>query len=411
MNGQARHPYAALYYPYATFGDERWLKESLLSWDRVALIRPTGVEASVAAAGPVERSILAHQHQHKGFVDPVTPDEESLERVYDAFWNSDQESLDQLQRRYGPEARDRLAAPARPTRQAAPAVADPRLIWVYAAERDSKMNYSMAELLLRRGLAVETHDREHQMWLGMHPQLASVYLTALTGELARTRGYVACTDDIAAHRAAGALDLDQIDRALSGRKARPGIAPTVQHVEARYLHIALQAGLRPVNLEQVPVEKLLDFRQQHRSEILAFRDHLSSIERQLAGMTRIADEHELARHLQDVYEARTREHVDNLRTAMNRSGIQTALRALTLKLDLAGAGATLPGFAAGAVATAIGAPVVAGLAPVAVALSAAPLITGFRQARREQRESPLAFLVVAERELGSDAALREALPR
>jgi hypothetical protein len=96
---------------------------------------------------------------------------------------------------------------------------------------------------------------------------------------------------------------------------------------------------------------------------------------------------------------------------MNRSGIQTALRALTLKLDLAGAGATLPGFAAGAVATAIGAPVVAGLAPVAVALSAAPLITGYRQARREQRESPLAFLVVAERELGSDAALREALPR
>lgn len=409
MNGPARLPYAALYYPYATFGDERWLKESLLSWDRVALIRPTGVEASVAAAGPVERSILAHQHED--FVDPVTPDDESLERVYDAFSIADQESLDQLQRRYGPEARDRLAAPARPTRQAAPAVADARLIWVYAADYHSKMNYAMAELLLSRGLAVEARDRGRERWLGMHPQLASVYLTALTGELARTRGYVACTDDIAAHRAAGALDLDQIDRALSGRRARLGIAPTVQHVEARYLHIALQAGLRPVNLEQVSVETLLDFREQHRREILAFRDHLSSIERQLAGMTSVVDEHELARHLQDVYEDRTREHVDNLRTAMNRSGIQTALRALTLKLDLAGAGATLPGIAAGALATAVGAPVAAGLAPVAVALSAAPLITGYRQARREQRESPLAFLIAAERELGADAALREALPQ
>lgn len=30
---------------------------------------------------------------------------------------------------------------------------------------------------------------------------------------------------------------------------------------------------------------------------------------------------------------------------------------------------------------------------------------------REQRESPLAFLIAAERELGSDAALHEALPR
>jgi hypothetical protein len=96
-------------------GSRPCLKESLLSWDRVALIRPTGVEASVAAAGPVERSI----YQHEDFVDPVTPDNESLERVYDAFSNSDQASLDQLQRRYGPEARDRLAAPARPTRQAA----------------------------------------------------------------------------------------------------------------------------------------------------------------------------------------------------------------------------------------------------------------------------------------------------
>jgi len=409
MNGHSRLPYAALYYPYATFGDERWLKESLLSWDRVALIRPTGVEASVAAAGPVERSILAHQNND--FVDPVTPDDESLERVYDAFSDADRESLDRLQHRFGPEARDRLVAPARSTRQAAPVVADPRLIWVYAAEHDSKMNQMMAELLLMRGLAVESRDREHQRWLGMHPQLASVYMTALTGELARTRGYVACTDDIAAHRAAGALDLDQIDQTLSGRRPRLGFAPTVQHVEARYLHIALQAGLRPVNLAQVPVETLLEFRQQHRREILSFRDHLSSIERDLAGMTSIANEEELARALKEVYETRTREHVDNLRTAMSRSGIQTAVRALTLKLDLAGAGATLPGLAAGAVATAVGAPVILGLAPVAVALSAAPLITGYRQARREQRESPLAFLVVAKRELGAKEALRESLPR
>lgn len=188
-----------------------------MSWDRVALIRPTGVEASVAAAGPVERSILAYEIND--FVDPVIPDGESLERIYDAFSDADRESLDRLQHRYGPEALDRLVAPARSTRQAAPAVADPRLIWVYAAEHDSKMNYMMAELLLRRGLAVESRDREHQRWLGMHPRLASVYMTALTGELARTRGYVACTDDIAAHRAAGALGLDQIDQTLTGRRA------------------------------------------------------------------------------------------------------------------------------------------------------------------------------------------------
>ena len=407
METWSRRPYAALYYPYATFGDERWLAVSLLSWDRVALIRPSGIEASVASAGPVERAIVAHGDG--GFIDPITPDDESLERVYDAFSAADRESLDHLHERYGPDARVQLVEPARPTRQAAPATADPRLIWIYAADQSSKMNYGMAEMLLSRELAVESSDREHRRWLGMHPQLASVYMTALTGELARTRGYVACTDDLAAHRAAGALDLDQIDRTLYGLKPRLGIAPTVQQVEARYLHIALQAGLRPVNLEQVPVEKLLTFRDQNRQEIIAFRDHLASIERDLVAMTSIADVDELARALTDVYETRTRAQVDNLRKAMNRSGIQTAVRALTLKLDLGGAGLTLPGLAAGAVATAIGAPVVAGLAPVAVAMTAAPLITGHRRARREQRESPFAFLIAAERELGADETLRAAL--
>jgi hypothetical protein len=37
---EVRQPYTSLYYPYATFGDERWLKGALLSWDRVCLIRP-----------------------------------------------------------------------------------------------------------------------------------------------------------------------------------------------------------------------------------------------------------------------------------------------------------------------------------------------------------------------------------
>jgi Family of unknown function (DUF6236) len=406
---ETRRPYAALYYPYATFGDERWLAESLLSWDRVALIRPQGAEASLASAGPVERAILAHPGQD--FINPVTPDDESLERVYEAFEAADREAVDALRERYGPDARGGLASPARPTRQAAPAAADPRLIWIFAADRESKMSYGMAELLLMSGLAVESVDSDHQRWLGLHPQLAAVYLTALSGELARTRGYVACTDDLAAHRAAGAMDLDQIDRTLYGRRPRAGIAPTVQQVEARYLHIALRAGLHPVNVAEVPVETLLSFRDQHQREIRAFRDHLASIERELVAMTGIADADELARALQEVYDTRTREQVDDLRTAMRRSGIQTALRALTLKLDVTGAGLTLPGLAAGAAATALGAPVVAGLAPVALALTATPLIAGYRRARHRQQDSPFAFLIAAEHALGADAALRETLPQ
>jgi hypothetical protein len=55
---EAHLPYAALYYPYATFGNERWLKESLLTWDRVALIRPVGAEADLSVIGPIEQAIL-----------------------------------------------------------------------------------------------------------------------------------------------------------------------------------------------------------------------------------------------------------------------------------------------------------------------------------------------------------------
>ena len=406
MSVEAHLPYAALYYPYATFGNELWLKESLLTWDRVALIRPAGAEADLSVIGPVEQAII---REEPNFIDLLTPDDYVLSTLRDVFESSPPESWQQLRQRYGPEQRAQLDRPARTTRQAAPANTDPRLIWIFADERHSKMSHLLRHRLQGEGLAETHRGGRGGVWLGLHPRFAAVYMTALAGQLARHSGLVAVTDDVGAHRVAGALDLAQLDAQLTGRPAQRPRAATVELAEVAYLHVALTASPHPVDLETVPVERLLEFRAEHKQELEQFRDHLTSLGPRLAGMGEITSERDLAESLHQLYRVKTQPAVDQLRESMSRSGLRTVLRALTLKFDVTGAALALPGMGAAAVATAAGAPPEAGLLPVAVALATVPVVGAHRQLRREARESPVAFLLAAERELSPHALLSQAV--
>lgn len=406
MTVEAHLPYAALYYPYATFGDERWLKESLLAWDRVALIRPAGAEADLSLIGPIERAIL---REEPGFIDPRTPDDHVLYTLHEVFESSPPSSWQQLRERYGPERRAGLSRPARTTRQAAPSNADPRLTWIFADERNGKMSHLLSYRLQEEGLAETYEGNMGGLWLGLHPRFAAIYMTALAGQLARHAGLVAVTDDAGTHRVAGALDLAQLDAQLIGRRGQRPPAATVEEAEVVYLNVALNASPHPVDLDTVPVEKLLEFRAGHMQELERFRDHLTSLGPRLAGMGSITSQRDLEEALLELYRAKTQPAVDQLRESMSRSGLTTVLRALTLKFDVTGAATALPGMAAGAIATAAGAPPEAGLLPVAVALAAVPLIGANRQLRREARESPVAFLLAAEREMSPQALLNQSI--
>jgi hypothetical protein len=401
----ARMPYASLYYPYATFGDERWLKKSLLSWNRVALIRPAGVEASMSEVGPVEETINRMMPE---FVVPLTPSDYDLEPVAEAL---ETDRLDGLRERYGREARDALTVPMRPGRQCAPADADPRLLWIYTSEYESKMSWMLADNLRYFDLAEEMRGHHGEQWLGFHPAFGAVYLTALAGVLAERRGLTAVTDDVAVHRVAGALSLARIDDELRGAPRSPALANSTNEAEELYLHVALNASVHPVDLDMVPVEKLIEFRGTHEKEILAFRGHLESLAPRLTGLAKVWDQESLQRHLNDIYREETKGIVEELRKAMKRSAIETVVRALTTKFEVSAAMSTAPGAAAMGIGAYIGVSAGAAAAPVAVALSAIPIIRTYRFERARQADSPVAFLLAAERELGPAQILQESLPK
>src|SRR5207245_1046242 len=100
---------------------------------------------------------------------------------------------------------------------------------------------------------------------GMHPRLASVYMCALTEAIASRRLLTPVTDDARAHQATGRSTLDRLEQALTGRTA--GLGPsTNDEVEAHYIEVALAVALQPVNLAEVSIEKVMEFRQSHQRE-------------------------------------------------------------------------------------------------------------------------------------------------
>ncbi|HEY3262944.1 MAG TPA: DUF6236 family protein [Pseudonocardiaceae bacterium] len=395
--------YAALYYPYATFGNEHWLRQALLFWDSVSLIRPAGLETALAERGPVEQAIA---REEPDFLDPLTPHDEELQPVSEDIIEAEAVSFDALRHRYGPAARAALTTPARPTRQAAPAHADPRLVWVYTADRDSKVSWFLADQLLRHTLADEDRDERGERWLGLHPRFAAVYLTALAAQMARRRGLIALTDDVAVHRAAGPAALDTIDQALAGDRASG--TRSLREVQAQYLHVAVTALPEAVDLDQVPVAKLLAFRHTHYDQITAFRAHLSGLEDKLLALAAVDDPEALRKRLRELYRQETEPLLNDLRDSMHRFGLRTVLGTLALKIDMETAGATLAVLGATTVATATtGTPAIAITAPAAIAMAVVPYLAQRRAARRQLADSPVSFLLSAGREMSAGQVLRD----
>ena len=88
---------------------------------------------------------------------------------------------------------------------------------------------------------------------------------------------------------------------LTGR-ARPGSrTPTLRSVEAEYLHVAIAANPRIVNLDGIATERLLDFRASHRHQLQAFCAHLASLEGKLRKIAAVEDAAALRMHLEDLY--------------------------------------------------------------------------------------------------------------
>ncbi|MFC4033018.1 DUF6236 family protein [Streptomyces polygonati] len=370
------------------FQDDDWFKLALLTWDRIARVRPKGV-------GDLDGELVRQVREESDLLLDIQPSRADLDTVANAFSRilvgpgADAGEFGELAplRSVYDAARFLGSDPDVGLYRMPPNWHSPfphsSLFWVYAGSF-SKISQALREDLVRAGLAVERRDAGP--WLGMHPKVGSVYMAALADAMARSNAMSPVTDEPSMHYAVGALD-----RLASLLHGRSPYLP-IQEAQSAYMHLALAAAIRPQGIAAVPVSRLLEFRRRHSAELAAFQEHVESLAAELAQVAEVENPVVAQAHLQALYERTTKRHLDELRGALRAFGIESTVGVLQVKVDL--------GTASG---TALGAAAAAGghleLATAATVLTVVPyLYHAVRERRGRRANSPAAYLLSASKE-------------
>ncbi|MFE4869860.1 DUF6236 family protein [Streptomyces sp. NPDC056682] len=392
-------PSIALYYPWMHFQDDNWLKLALLTWGRIVRMRPGSVEDR-------DRELVRQLRAETDFIVEAAPSPAVLTTVAEKFTEIIDADPDRIVERYGLRYsfREEIDPSPHDLRYSTdwlgyePPV--PQGTWdmvrsvymlqMHTGGNDSKMASVLGEKLVGMGLA----EPSGGPWVRMHPKLGSIYLAVLTDVMARSEMLSPATDDLRMHKAVGALD--QLTNLLLDDHAR---VPAVEHAESAYMHVALRTVIEPEKLAEVPVAKLIRFREAHGDELAAFHEHVASLTTELQAIAEVENLEVASAHLKSLYESKTRPQLNELRRALRAQGIESSAGTLVQKVNLNAAAGTL----LGSVAAAGGQLAVAS---AAVAVTLVPYIASKVEARRQQvGASPVAYLLAADRELSGRTLL------
>ena len=256
---------------------------------------------------------------------------------------------------------------------------DPRLSYVF----DQKINSDLVQTLKDSGLALP--EPSNKRWLGMHPQLARVYTTALADEIAGKRGFFPTAATSLDQVAAGGRTMTRLAQALLDGV---DLAAGEQEVESAAAYIAIQTAI-PRDIGATPVEQILAFREKYPHERAAFQACMAQFADASQWMGTIDDPEAFNEAVTAEYRKKIKPKVDELREKLHEAHIDTVLGALGLQAA-APALATLGAQAAGVAANpALG--LAAGLS-----LAVARVLRDRQKAQRELSASPVAYLLRVE---------------
>lgn len=242
----------ALYYPHIHIRDDTWLKYAALYWPVVTRLVPgeyRTVDSPVAAEFARAKVLSALSTSW-------------AVRDDSAFFLMVSSRARQLRTRFGITQRKRWAARSN-TSSEGPG-SDPRLTYLHF----SKFSSQFIDMILRNGLG-ELHDGYYGRWLGMHPELANVYMCLLVNDLARHESLHPVTDQDLPHEALLEWSADRVAQVLLG------IRPRRQYRDAthKFMTAAVEAVV-PEGLADVPVEKILELRETFPKDFHRFRAHI-----------------------------------------------------------------------------------------------------------------------------------------
>lgn len=404
--GQVR---LGLYYPFIQFRNDSWLKLAALYWDRIGRIVPPGYELQ-------DSDTVRRLQGELGFVTNLAPSDGAMESVSDEFLDLLAERGPELADLYGirgraltdpkpgrpnwPPPRSGVLPPQRilggpqwqvPLDPSLVPGTDPRLAYIYAGPMYGKMNVQLENALVDAELGVPI--RGHDL-IGMHPQLAFVYMHALASAMGSS---VMCplTDDDFGHVAAGCEAGRIADTLLDFPAGRPVPADGGRGPAVEFAMMALQSVI-PKDISSLPVQKIIEIRRRHADELAAFQQATQAIIGSIPEAVASADPDVGAMYLQSVYEKTLEPELRRLKSSLNRSGIDSVFGSMSVKVT------TPELFTSGAAILGVGAlhfnPVMMGAG--AIVLCLIPRIRRQRaEARQLRASSPAAYLLRLEEEL------------
>lgn len=264
----------ALYFPYIHVRSDTWVKAAALYWSGLARIVPHGYPTH-------DSETVRALTDDLDFIQNLGPNAAAAEvsPVFEDFI-----------RKHGEQLAQKLAVAAS-TRLVQPSDEDP-LGYVYA----TKMTPSLRRSLLEHGLATTRRSNMHHpprysagidrdRWIGMDARLAGVYMCVLTEVLARRNHLAPVTDQPVAHALVGEqFSLGRLARALLDidLELLPP-APRDAPDETAVAFAALEVDV-PRDLAGVPVSKIIELRQAHADEFLAFQEAVRGMSRALAAL-------------------------------------------------------------------------------------------------------------------------------
>jgi hypothetical protein len=173
--------FIGLYYPYIHFRNDSWLKASALYWDKINRIVPDDM-LGLTDDSPTVKLLK----DELGFIDDIPPGPSQTASVSKVFANVLKSHSEMLQKRLNishvnswPEDATRLRSDYK---ERIPKGFNPRFAYVQRAKMSQTLRDLLVDLDLAQHLPSFEFDKD---WYGMHPKLASVYMTALAQMMAK----------------------------------------------------------------------------------------------------------------------------------------------------------------------------------------------------------------------------------
>jgi hypothetical protein len=311
-----------LYFPWIHFRDDDWVKLSMLYWKRLQRIVPPNYPTH--DSGTVEKFV-----EH-GLITDVDPSA-SADEIAPMFAEVIRRSEGRLRDRYGlwmvGSDDDHRGSPRDAMQRFEEG--DPGLIGGPAFVHTSKIASDLRDQLVDSGLGVPNRGGNPE-WIGVHPQIARVYMTALAEDIAGRSLVHPVSEDPVDLVAVSGWSLDRLTAALLG--AGHGTEISGLTPDATLAFMAVRSVV-PANLGSVSATKIVEVRDRYHAELLSFQRAIQEVS-DTAQLAAVTDPAALQLHLTDAYEDHLAPKLSSLERDLRKLGIDTALGYVTMKATI-----------------------------------------------------------------------------